>query len=198
MQFGPILQACVEQWLGDSINPTPSQCNLNRLPDDTNNIQIATANRLAITVPSLLATDLNQIHARAPNAKIVLMGYPLLFESGADCVYINNVNTTWLNSVSSGISQDLADAAAGAVSRGIAVKYEDPEPFFAGHNLCSAAPAENGLLLVQSPGDKSTFTFPVPGPNFNVFISQQSDHPNITGTTDYALALQNALSGFYP
>jgi hypothetical protein len=153
----------------------------------------ATTNRLANVLPGLLDSVLTQIHGKAPNAKIVLMGYPKLFETGDSCVFMDESDRPWLNTVSAGLGSAQANAATRAVSRGIAVKFEDPQPFFATHSLCTSPSAENGLVFQQTPGDKAMYSLPVPGPNFGVGVSQQSIHPNTLGTTDYAAALQDAL-----
>jgi len=198
MRFSDILQACVGSYAAVVLGAPYSACNLQTLTGDTTNLATATTNRLTNALPGLLDSVLTQIHLKAPNAKIVLMGYPKLFETGDSCVFMNEADRPWLNTVSAGLGTAMASAATRAVSRGIAVKFEDPQPFFASHNLCTSPSAENGLVFQQTPGDKAMYSLPVPGPNFGVGVSQQSIHPNTLGTTDYAAALQDALSGFYP
>ena len=196
MRFSDILTACVFANFYDAGQYTP--CNQGTLSGDTTNMQTATTNRLSSVLPGRLATVLTQIHAKAPNAKIVLMGYPKLFEYASGCVSIDDSDRTWLNSVSDGLKNAMSAAATSALSAGIQVKFEDPQPLFTGHNLCTSNPAENPLVFTLTPGDKPMFSFPFPGPNLNAGISQQSVHPNTLGTTYYATALQDALSGFYP
>jgi len=193
MRFADILMACVNAYVAGA-----APCNQSTLSGDSSDIQVATADRLANVLPGKLSAVLTAIHGKAPNARIVLMGYPMLFESGSTCVYISDSDRAWLNSVSTGISTAMSNAASAAAGVGIPVKFEDPQPFFSGHNLCTSSSAENGLVFTLTPGDKPMFTFPVPGPNFGVGVSQQAVHPNTLGTTYYAAALQDALSGFYP
>jgi GDSL-like Lipase/Acylhydrolase family len=197
VHFSDVLFDCVTAWLTDteaSFHP----CDQQAYPGSSSTLHDLTASRLA-ALPALLATDLSAIHSKAPNAKIVLMGYPELFETGSSCINIDDRDRTWLNSVSSQLESTLSAAATTANAGGTFVKFENPEPFFTGHNLCASSSAENGLVFHQSPGDKPMFSFPVPGPNFNVGVSQQSAHPNPLGTTYYASALQDALGGgFYP
>lgn len=198
MRFSDILTACVFSEATGAAAGQYLPCNQGTLSGDTTNIQTATANRLSSVLPGRLSTVLNQIHAKAANAKIVLMGYPKLFETASGCVSINDQDRAWLNSVSDGLTNAMSAAAASARTAGIQVKFEDPQPFFTGHNLCTPTPAENPLVFTLTPGDKPMFSFPVPGPNFNAGISQQSAHPNTLGTTYYSTALQDALNGFYP
>jgi len=197
MRFSDILQACVFSYARNQlVGYTP--CNQSILAGDTNDIQTSTANRLANVLPGALATTLNQIHAKAPSAKIVLMGYPKLFETGSTCVYIDDNDRAWLNSVSTGLTGAMSAAASNATASGIPVRFADPQQFFTGHNLCTSIPAENGLVFTQTSGDAPMYSLPVPGPNYNFGVSQQSIHPNPTGTSYYAATLQGALNGFYP
>ena len=197
MRFADVLQLCVKSYVLDTATYY-APCNKNTLPGDTTTADISEADRLKNVLPGLLANDLAQIHAKAPNAKIVLMGYPKLFESGSTCVFIDDRDRSWLNTVSDGLTSAMSAAAATARSNGISVKFADPQPFFTGHNLCTSNSAENGMITYQTPGDSPWFNLPVPGPNYNAGLSQQSVHPNVLGATYYTQALQNALSGYYP
>jgi hypothetical protein len=103
-------------------------------------------------------------------------------------VAIDYGNVAWLNEVSASLSVALSDAALAASSLSHPVKYVDPAPYFAGHNICSTnAPGLNGIVLSHTPGDLPF-----------VPTSAQPIHPNPTGTTYYAQAMTDGLNGVYP
>lgn len=126
------------------------------------------------------------------------MGYPKLFESGASCVLIGDVNMGWLNQLSEDLTDVMDNAAAIADSPSQRVVFVDPQPKFTGHNLCTSQSAINGLTFTLTPGDQPLITVPVPGPNFGMNASQQSVHPNSLGTDYYAAAVKEGLVGVYP
>ena len=143
---------------------------------------------------------LAQIQKLAPNAKIVILGYPPIFQDGVGCVAIGQLDNAWLNEMAVHLNKSVEAAAATQNSAAHPVYYADPAREFAGRNVCSSNPAINGLLTYDSAnrgfpwnGDKPM----VDKPNFSFGVSQQSVHPNTAGTTLYKNTLERALAGRY-
>jgi hypothetical protein len=149
---------------------------------------------------------LGQIHRLAPNAKIVLMGYPALLSNDAECVrgiawknpftgtkYNLGITATeagWLNAQADVLAQTMSRAAQQLRTRAtdpVPVFFADPRPEFAGHGICSLSSRLNGWVPTLSPGEKpglgEDFGFPELG------ISQQSFHPNVEGAAAYTRTL---------
>ncbi|WP_246236769.1 SGNH/GDSL hydrolase family protein [Actinomadura chibensis] len=112
------------------------------------------AGRLAAlrqTLPGLL----DEIRARAPRARVIVMGYPKAF-SEVDGVGGDNISVSdqrWLNARAYDLGRLVQQSAAEADARIAArhgqgsVEYVDAYSAFAGHEVGSAAPYMNGLLL---------------------------------------------------
>ncbi|MCW2914265.1 MAG: NocE [Actinomycetia bacterium] len=136
-----------------------------------------------------LRTVLEDIHTKAKNAKIVLMGYPKLFEPGAGCPGVGPMGATvgiadLLNSAGDYMTTVQKQAVADAVTAGSPVTYLDPNAAFEGHRVCAGSQeAINGIVMAQTgPGD-----FPCQAST--VCVSRESFHPKNAGTTLYAQVL---------
>lgn len=119
--------------------------------------------------PGGLISVIVGVRLQAPEAKIVVLGYPRLFEPGADCDVAgvpNAARREALNRAADTLNTALADAAQRF--RG---QFVDVVPAFAGHGVCSADPWING------PADPPT---------------PDTYHPNAAG---YAGAYLPALTG---
>ncbi|MCU1417156.1 MAG: hydrolase family protein [Schumannella sp.] len=195
MRFAKIIGEC---WTGGQEIPgLPAACATGTLSGDTMNAQDASTMRLTTQLNISLDHVLYQITKRAPNARVVLMGYPKLFETGGFCVGMAPSNITWLNQVSTDLTQALHDAVDRAVLAGKRVTFADPQPYFHLHNLCEPGSALNGLM--PFPGDKTPGDLPTGMPGlYSSPVSAQSAHPNTLGTTNYSDALEAALAGNYP
>ncbi|BCB89314.1 hypothetical protein Psuf_066270 [Phytohabitans suffuscus] len=130
-------------------------------------------------------TTLRQIRAKAPNATIVLMGYPALFngEPRPNC-------TAGLDADEKQMADRLAALLANvmqATATGTAdqkIHFVDPRQHFLGHGVCSQQEYLNGIILgPQSEGDNQ-------GAHE---LSMNSFHPNSMGQQAYANALFNKL-----
>jgi len=143
-----------------------------------------------------LTVVLTEIRSRAPNAKIVLMGYPRLFESGSACISIAEDNMPWLDGVSFGVRNAMSSAAAAAdTTTGAHVIFVDPQTTFTGHNLCTGSGVSGitGLEFAVTPGEDPLF--PAMGYIVNGAVaSRTSVHPNGIGTQLYSDALEAALA----
>ncbi|MER6999322.1 NocE [Streptomyces sp. NPDC000410] len=139
-----------------------------------------------------LAGMLNSIHQKAPNAKIVLMGYPKLLEGSGGCVIgIGTEEAPWLNSMADTLANEMQGAVndANAQSNANAV-FSDPRDEFAGKAICGDPETVHGIVLSgHSQADNRDWDW-LPG---NVAPSMKSFHPKVTGARLYADSLQHSL-----
>jgi hypothetical protein len=155
-----------------------------------------------IDVQSQISASVQGIHDRAPNAKIVLGGYPALFNDSAVCpsaplTYYEKLTLNLL-------AGELADRTGATVSQlhgsGIDVEFVDPRSTFAGHAVCDTDQWLNGLLFgplgegdahfIQGGQDQSCGGYYV-----GVCVSRVTLHPNKVGTTSYAMLVSQQLAG---
>jgi lysophospholipase L1-like esterase len=150
--FTQVIQQCARPW--------PYTC-----WGDINNANSFITN----TLPGLLDNLYNRIRALAPNARVVIVGYPRLF---------NESNCQSLARISPGEQTAMNDTAdllattiqAQAAAHGFA--FVDPRTAFAGHAICDSVEWINGL---SSP-------------------TMESYHPNRSGhSSGYAPQVKNAL-----
>ncbi len=134
------------------------------------------------TVRPRLVTTLKKIQERAPNARIVLMGYPRLL-TGATCANINEQNKTWLNGLADLLAAEMAGAVADANSRhGTRAVFSDPRDEFDGKAICGSPEGVHGIILSgHSQADLGV-------------TSSKSFHPNIYGAALYTDSLEATLS----
>jgi lysophospholipase L1-like esterase len=125
--------------------------------------------RLAGRLRSTYAT----IKARTPRARLIVVGYPRLYNTGsqatAECVGLPRTALTELE----GLARDL-EAATIAAARTARVEYLSMLNVLAGRELCTANPLING---VQVTGGQ---------------LEPQSGHPNAQGH----LAIANRMSSY--
>jgi lysophospholipase L1-like esterase len=188
--FADILQLCVK-------NSKPSSCQTQTLEGDAKAVPAATADRINTEMKNSVITVLEQVRMKAPSAKILLVGYPMLFENYDGCALINETEKTWLNDTAKLLNARLKDAAAAVDAASARVIFADPTPVFAGKNLCATPSAINPVVINRSPGDNPMIVPRFPGPDVPLGVSQQSFHPNKMGTTLYAQVMQAALKGVY-
>jgi len=94
------------------------------------------------TLPGSLSTLYASIRAKAPNAKVVVVGYPRLF-NGEDCnalTWFSPSDETQLNATADLMNKTLAAAAS---ARGFA--FANPTSAFIGHAVCGNPEWLNGL-----------------------------------------------------
>jgi hypothetical protein len=104
-------------------------------------------------LPAKLTATYNAIHAAAPNAVILVGGYPRLFTPDGDdngCFgVISKTDKLWLNSMGDLMNTTIKSAVSTAAGTGMKIHFVDPEPTFAGHEECTGTPYVNGLDLVH-------------------------------------------------
>jgi lysophospholipase L1-like esterase len=94
------------------------------------------------TLPGSLSTLYSSIRAKAPNAKVVVVGYPRLF-NGEDCnalTWFSPSEESSLNATADLLNSKLA---AAATARGFA--FANPTSAFIGHAVCGDPEWLNGL-----------------------------------------------------
>ena len=87
------------------------------------------------TLPGKLATLLSDVHAAAPAARVVVVGYPDFYDlSPSICIGLSRGDH---KAIDAGIN-DLDDILATAAANNGAV-FADPRPEFSGHELCDGS-----------------------------------------------------------
>ena len=94
------------------------------------------------TLPGSLATLYASIKTKAPNAKVVVVGYPRLF-MGEDC----NAGTFFGSSEMTKLNQtaDLMNAKIAAAASAKGFTFANPTTRFVGHAVCDSVEWLNGL-----------------------------------------------------
>lgn len=88
------------------------------------------------TLPARLDRTYAAIRDRAPNARLIVLGYPRLFETGScGLLAMSSQKRTLLNEAADVLAQVTADRAAAA-----GATFADTRPTFAGHGVCAAQP----------------------------------------------------------
>ncbi|WP_181309958.1 SGNH/GDSL hydrolase family protein [Nocardioides campestrisoli] len=126
---------------------------------------------IANTLPGALGTLYASIRSKAPNAKVVVVGYPRIF-MGEDCsalTWFSPAEQTRLNQTADQLNARLAAAAA---ARGFS--FANPTSRFIGHAVC------------DSPAWLTNLSVPV----------GESFHPNVAGhSSGYTPAVSGLLTG---
>jgi lysophospholipase L1-like esterase len=108
------------------------------------------------TLPGRLDAVYTQIRNRAPNAAVVVLGYPHIYQLGGSCsVGLSETKRAAINQ-SADVLADVISARAGAFG----FRFVDGRPAFAGHEICAS-----GTRWINS------VTWPI----------DESYHPNATG-----------------
>ena len=94
------------------------------------------------TLPGALGSLYAAIRSRAPSARVVVVGYPRIF-NGTDCnalTWFSPSEMTRLNAVT-----DLLDATTSAAATAAGFSFADPRRAFRGHAVCDSPEWVNGL-----------------------------------------------------
>jgi lysophospholipase L1-like esterase len=86
------------------------------------------------------------IKRRAPKAEVVVLGYPLLFDTTTAGCGISGLSVAKRQALNSGAA-DLDELAADR-ARAAGFRFADVRADFAGHGACAAVPWINGLTVV--------------------------------------------------
>ncbi|WP_432190550.1 SGNH/GDSL hydrolase family protein [Streptomyces sp. Tue6028] len=139
-----------------------------------------------------VAAFLAVVHAIAPNAQIIVMGYPALFDTSNVTLCASKLPLSDSDAVSIAqwgrdFNADLAAAVSGANTGGKA-SFRDPSAAFSGHLLCDSSEALHGFTETPSSDIASDKSWTVTAPS-----SYESYHPNELGAELYAQTLQQGL-----
>jgi lysophospholipase L1-like esterase len=131
--FSTVMETCVLEWRSACLDAVA-----------------AAEQEVATTLPGQLDRVLRAVHTRAPRARIVLLGYPDLYDltHSASCLGISTAKRTALNHGADALDRALAAAAA----RNHAT-FADVRAEFNGHQICDSA--SNYLNAVTWPLDSS-------------------------------------------
>lgn len=121
------------------------------------------------TIPGRLNTLYATVRSRATTAKVIIVGYPRLF-NGTDCnaaTFFSPDEMTKLNATADLLNSKIAAAASAA-----GYSFVNPTSAFIGHAVCGSPEWINGLSNPVS----------------------ESYHPNTTGQTGYANLVDDQLT----
>ncbi|WP_444537099.1 golvesin C-terminal-like domain-containing protein [Streptomyces sp. BR1] len=142
------------------------------------------------TIPKIQKV-LEEIHGKAGNAKIILMGYPQLFdESAVACVSgVGGAGMARLNAMARYMASQQGQLVASLQAKSLPVTYESPDDDFAYKRACDNPEGIN--KVVTAPHGDGDFRCTIGG---TWCVSRESYHPNSVGTTAYAQAFTRAIT----
>jgi hypothetical protein len=155
-------------------------------PGDTGPLKDWAPTWLHDQVRPRITNILSEIHNRAPQARIILMGYPRLLSAGGQCIPgIGTEEAPWLNSVADTLDEEMKGAAADAGTQsGADVVFADPRGEFEGKTVCGDPEDVNGIVKTGlSQADKTGI----------LEVGMASFHPKIAGARLYANVLERAF-----
>ena len=96
------------------------------------------------TLPGKLDGVYSAIRSKAPNARVVVLGYPRFYKLGTTCVGLSETKRKAINDAADYLDTAIAKRAA---NHGFA--FGDVRPPFTGHELCSGSPWLHSLNLLN-------------------------------------------------
>ncbi|MFF3162141.1 SGNH/GDSL hydrolase family protein [Streptomyces sp. NPDC003273] len=166
--FPSIMQSC-------ALQGCPAEDDIDRAIDET--------------MPKVEKT-LREIHLQAPSAKIVLLGYPQLFdEDSLTCVSgVGGAGMIRINAMARTMASAQQQMVTALHASGVPVSCESPDPDFAGRRACDDP--EGIDKIVVAPQGNGDFRCK---PGGSWCVSRESFHPTGTGTSAYAQAFARAV-----
>jgi lysophospholipase L1-like esterase len=112
--------------------------------------QIASSqNQINTQLPAKLNATYAAIKAKAPSAKVVILGYGRPFASPSrTCLSATGVSSS--EEVSLNALVDSLNNTIKARAQAYGFSYADPNPYWSGHDVCSSNPFTNGLTILHS------------------------------------------------
>lgn len=93
------------------------------------------------TLPGLLDNVYSTIRGKAPNADVVVLGYPHFYQIGGSCsVGLSDTSRGYINGGADTLDTVINKAAANA-----GFTFADVRPVFTGHEICSGSPWLNSV-----------------------------------------------------
>jgi lysophospholipase L1-like esterase len=120
-------------------------------------------------LPGLLNTTYSDIRSHAPNAHVVVLGYPHLFTSDGQTCNFNALTSAHEKRLNS--TADLLDSVISARAAAHGFTYVDPRNAFLPHEVCSSSEWLNGQSNPLS----------------------ESYHPNISGYKEFTTLIEAVL-----
>ncbi|MDX2676315.1 SGNH/GDSL hydrolase family protein [Streptomyces sp. NY05-11A] len=96
------------------------------------------------TLPGKLDTLYSTISAKAPNAHVVVIGYPRFYEVGTLCLGLSDTKRTAINNAA-----DYLDAATAKRAAAHGFAFGDVRTTFTGHEICSGSSWLHSLNLLD-------------------------------------------------
>ncbi|MFJ9417334.1 GDSL-type esterase/lipase family protein [Streptomyces sp. NPDC101227] len=175
-RFTKVFQACV---LG-----VTGFCQDDTLDGDPGPLKDYEPKMIKEKVRPAITAMLRDIRAKAPHAKIVLMGYPELLSKDGGCIpAIGQPEAAWINEMSGVMNSEMKGATADA---GANIVFSDPIANFKAKGACGDPEDIHAIVLDKSPGDDPDLT--------DQPVGSSSLHPKIAGARLYADALEKTLS----
>jgi len=194
-RFASVIEHCI--WGGVGI---PRVCQDDTLDGDDVTMGKKTVNLIDHEVKESIKTTLKAIHDKAPNAKIMLMGYPRLLENLGGCIGgIGTEEAPWINEMADRLATRMGEAVAEAktANPGLVAEFANPNgpSYFAGKAVCGDPETVNGVIKDLTPGESGKLPQWLPE-DWNQFgASNQSFHPKIAGAAIYARVMQDTVRG---
>ncbi len=181
-RFSQVFKACVEYLCtSDSFKLTRSNGSTDPQVLTTYEPKVITALR------SHLVSVYSAIHAQAPNARVVVVGYPRLFASKPTlpCQALIVGTQVWMNSMADQLNQTIMGAVTDVRAKypGMTITAIDPSAGFTNHTVCDQTNWVNGITSSTQTGSDGPHS-QTPGAG--------SFHPTAPGQAEYA-ALVNAI-----
>jgi lysophospholipase L1-like esterase len=132
------------------------------------------------------------VSAAAPNADIIVLGYPRIFPGdqnptgpcSVDAVATLGIPVVlFLNQMGDLLNQEISGAVAQVKATGANIHYIDPNSAFTGHEICSSSPWINGVVSEQTSGSGTS----APGTD--------SFHPTAAGQQAFATLVDECIAG---
>ena len=138
--------------------------------DDACRAAVATSTAYSITIlPGKLDNTYAAIRSRAPGARLVVLGYPRLFETTTSSCGLLGMSLAKRQTLNAGA--DSLDTVIRSRATAAGATFVDVRSVFAGHGLCGSSPWINGLTAFSG-----------------------AFHPNATGQrSGYLAALTSAI-----
>ncbi|MFE7935557.1 hypothetical protein ACFU6S_43900 [Streptomyces sp. NPDC057456] len=136
------------------------------------------------------------IQTKAPNAKIVLMGYPPLISDSGSCLRTGTIGLSadsadWIDGTAITLAGAMLAAVNDANEQGVRAWWSEPADDFAGKAVCGAPEQVHGIVKTLTNSDDPVKDWPIIR---NYGLSAQSFHPKIGGARLYADSLENTLA----
>jgi hypothetical protein len=188
--FTPVFQECIMFSLSCYDSDIDVDADNDGTKENSGPLRTFLPDHIHLRVRPQIVRTLEAINAKAPNARIVLMGYPPLLENNGDCIPgISDAEASWLNQIGDIMLQEMDAAAREAIAKNIHVDFANPKAAFAGKGICGDPETVHGIVTDLVESDDPALE----GGPLQIGPSAQGFHPKISGARLYADVLQSTL-----